>query len=233
MSCHRIVYLFLSLLLLALSSPASAGRLTVPVDVGVGPAYYFGPGPLFDSTYGHYGLKISVAAILDKQLIKQNIKRVPPRYRQMARQMDEVRIGPSMFIPDALIISPKLGGTGMFGVTWRPIGMNVPLIDDPFKLTAGAGAILTYAFIYSDTMQASSTHFLRPGLDAGLRLEVPLSETVLISTGCFAQVYVPQQVGSLQVPDLTDPAVLTDSIWLMVQSFVMLHVRFPYTVNLR
>jgi hypothetical protein len=229
---RRILNLCLSLVLLALSSTASAGRLTVPVDVGVGPAYYFGPGPLFDGTYGHFGLKISVAAILDKRTIKQNIKRVPPRYRQMARQMDEVRIGPSIFIPDALIISPKHGGTGMFGVTWRPIGMNVPLMEAPFKLTAGVGAILTYAFIYSDTMAASSTHFLRPGLDAGLRLEIPLSETVLISTGCFAQGYIPQQIGSLGLPDLSDPQVLNESIWLMVQSFLMLHVRFPYTVNL-
>jgi hypothetical protein len=101
------------------------------------------------------------------------------------------------------------------------------------KWTIGAGLLLTYAYIHSDTMTSAVTHFLRPGLDLGVRLEVPLSSSVLVSLGCVAQGYVPQRVGGLGLPDLGDPAALDDSIWLMVQAFAMLHVRFDHTVHLR
>ena len=229
----RVALVAICACIFSLPSTALAGPVTVPVDIGLGPAYYFGPGPLFSGTDGHYGVKISVAAILDKQLIEQNIERVPARYRKMVSRTKEIRYGPSIFIPDALIISPKTSGTGMYGVTWRPIALNIPLLQAPVKWTVGAGLLLTYAFIHSDTMAADVTHFLRPGLDLGTRLELSLSSNVLVSLGCVAQGYVPQRVGDLGLPDLADPTALDDSIWLMFQAFVMLHVRFDHTVHLR
>lgn len=214
------------------ASPAGAAQVTVPVDVGVGPAYYYGPGPLFEGTNGHYGLKISVAAIIDRKTLEQNINKVPKQYRSMIKRTGEIRYGPSIFIPDSLIISPKLDGTGMYGVTWRPIGLNIGLIKEPVRLDLGAGLLLTAAFIHSDTMADSPTIFVRPGLDLGLRLEIPFTDNFLMSMGAFAQAYVPQEVGGFGLPDTSKPAWLDESIWLLPQAFVMLHYRFPYTVNL-
>lgn len=97
------------LLLCALLVPAaaSAQRVTVPVDVGVGPAAFAFFGPVFDDQPIHTGLKLSVEAVLDKEWLKKNQRRVPPRYRKYAKSLDEVRISPSILIPDALIISPS------------------------------------------------------------------------------------------------------------------------------
>ena len=91
-----------------LSLRASATEITAPVDVGVGPAFYHGPGPVFADAPGHYGVKISLAAVLDQALIRQHINRVPKQYRKMALAMREFRYRPSIFIPESLLSAPKL-----------------------------------------------------------------------------------------------------------------------------
>lgn len=230
MSPQRIIPTLLLALCLCAALPASAGQLTVPVDVGVGPAYYIGPGPLFSGTSGHFGLKLSVAAILDKATIQKNIKRVPKQYRGMVKNTDEIRIGPSIFIPDSLIISPAIGDTGMYGVTWRPVGLTLPLIRDGVRLDIGAGLLLTTALIHSSRFD--TTFFIRPGVDLGVRFEVPLTESLLVSVGAFAQAYLPQETGGLGMGDTDDPNWLSDTIWLLPQAFLMVHYRFPYAVNL-
>ncbi len=215
---------------LLLATPALAGEITVPVDVGVGPAYYLGPGPQFTGTSGHFGLKLSVAAILDKETIRKNIKRVPKQYRAMVKRSGEIRYGPSIFIPDSLIISPALGDTGMYGITWRPVGLNVPLVRDGVRLDLSAGLLLTTALLHSTRFD--TTFFLRPGIDLGLRLEVPLTDTLLVSFGAFAQFYIPQMPGEFGMGNTDDPNWLSNTIWLMPQAFMMVHYRFPYTVKL-
>jgi hypothetical protein len=198
--------------------------------VGVGPAYYLGPGPQFTGTSGHFGLKLSVAAILDKATIKKNIKKVPKRYRSMVLRSGEIRIGPSIFIPDSLIISPAMGDTGMYGVTWRPLGLTIPLVKDGVRLDLGVGLLLTAALLHSTRFE--TTFFIRPGVDIGLRFEVPLSDTLLVSLGAGAQLYIPQEFGSLGTGDTDDPQWLSNTMWLLPQAFLMVHYRFPYTVKL-
>ena len=228
MSALRICLVLLATT--AMAAPAHAADVTVPVDVGVGPAYYLGPGPVFRGTSGHFGLKLSVAAILDQQTITKNIKRVPKQYRGMVQRSGEIRIGPSIFIPDSLIISPAIGDTGMYGVTWRPVGLTVPLIRSGVRLDIGAGLLLTAALILSSRFD--TTFFFRPGVDLGLRLEIPLTESLLVSFGAFAQAYIPQETGGFGMGNTDDPDWLSDSIWLLPQAFFMVHCRFPYTVNL-
>ena len=217
---------------------AGAGELTVPVDVGVGPAFYHGIGPLFDGpaggerVLGHYGLKISLAAIIKQEVIRANLHRVPKRYRGMAARMKEVRYRPSIFIPDAVIISPKLQGTGMYGATWRPIGLNVPLVNRGVKAGLGLGALLTAAFIHSDNMAVDSMFFLRPGLDMGASVEIPVTDNFLVSFGWNWAVYIPQIVGGGFLETTFEGDQLGGTVWNIAQAFFKLHFRFPYTVNI-
>ena len=107
----------------ALCQTAHSAKVTVPVDIGVGPATHMITGPVQEDQLLHTGLKVSVQAIIDKKTIKKNKKRIPKRYRSYAKKMNEVRFSPSIFIPDTLFISPKgTRNTGMMGIAWQPVG---------------------------------------------------------------------------------------------------------------
>ncbi len=199
--------------------------LTVPVDVGVGPAALLITGPVFRDQPVHGALKLSIAAVLDKELIRKNQNRIPKQYRSMAKGVEEVRISPSIFIPDELIISPPVRGTGLYGITFRPFSFGVPLLSGPVSFDLGAGLLLTYAFLHSDVLP--TTHFLRPGIDLQAELEFKLSKSFLISIGWASGFYVPQKLGTF-----FDVLPIQDGIWHVGQGFLKFHFRFPYKVTL-
>ncbi len=234
---RRALRLIVTVTLLMSASPATAAQVTVPVDVGVGPALYHGLGPVFADSPTHYGLKISLAAIINREMIRKHIKRVPKKYRKMALGMREFRYRPSIFVPSSLFISPKLNKTGIYGATWRPIGLSVPLSRGPVVFDVQAGLILTYAFLHSDNAAFQPTngvmHFFRPGLEIGPRVEIPVVDGFLVSFGWSAQIYVPQIVGGdmFKLPEF-DETGLASSLWFVGQAWMKLHFRFPYTTNL-
>jgi len=224
---------------LTFALPARAIEITAPVDVGVGPAIYHGGGKLFEGGAPlHYGLKFNLAAIISQQLIKKNIRRVPKKWRKRALRIKELRYRPSILVPDSLIISPKLNNTGMYGVTWRPIGLNMPLSRGAARLELTAGVLFTAAIIHSDTMttwdgkNADWFTFIRPGVDVGGNLEIPITDVFLISMGWVWQAYIPQLVGGGFLETSTDAGGYKDSIWSMAQAYLRLHFRFPYTTNI-
>jgi hypothetical protein len=226
----------LALALPSAPAPASAEPVTVPADVGVGPAAYVISGPVFDDQPVHGGLKISIQAIIDQATIQAHQERIPARYRNQALQMTEVRVSPSIFIPDALIISPKIRNTGIYGVTWRPISIGLPLVDAaPVRFGLSAGLLVTYAYLYSDLAALPTTHFIRPGLDVGAELEIALAPSFLLSLGWASGFYVPQGLGTLGMGpfgDKQDGNALRQTMWHFGQGFIKLHFRFPYTANL-
>lgn len=216
------------LLLSALLLPAlatAARPVTVPVDVGVGPTALLFFGPIFEDQPIHTGVKISVDAVLDREWLRQNQRLIPKRYRKQAQRVDEIRISPSIFIPDTLIISPKVRNTGMYGVTWKPLGLGLPLSSSPVRLSVGGGLLLTYAYLHSDTL--ADTHLLRPGAELGVDLELQFSKRFLVSVGWESALYVPQELGGLGLPDR-----LRDGIFHVGQAYLQLHFRFPYSTRL-
>ncbi|MFY1826347.1 hypothetical protein ACN47A_10580 [Myxococcus fulvus] len=214
-----------SLCLLLSPVVAAARNVTVPVDVGVGPAAFLFFGPVFDDQPIHTGLKLSVEAVLDKDWLKKNQRAIPSRYRKYAKSVDEVRISPSIFIPDSLILSPKVRDTGMYGITWKPLGLGLPLTSGPVRLAVGGGLLLTYAYLHSDTL--ADTHFVRPGAELGVDLELQLSKSFLISLGWESALYVPQELGGLGLPER-----VRDGIFHVGQAYLQFHVRFPYSTRL-
>jgi hypothetical protein len=214
----------------------AATPVTVPVDVGIGPAAYIVTGRVAEDQLLHTGLKISVQAIIDQATIQQNQHRIPRRMRARALRMKEVRISPSILIPDALIISPAVRNTGMYGVTWRPLGLNLPLADgEVVDLRVQAGLLATYAYLSSKLAAIPTTHFLRPGIDLGAELEIMPSPFFGISIGWSSGFYLPQALGGF---GLTADSTLgaaearRSTLWHFGQAFLKLHLRFPYTTRM-
>ena len=226
------------LLALLLALPAHAAKITVPVDIGLGPATMTWSGALAQDQAIHYGLAIDAAAILDQATLKKHRKKIPAQFRKQLTQMDEIRVG-YLLIPDTLILSPKTQNTGMYGATWSPVSLGAPLTDGPVRIKAQASALLTYAFIHSEDKALGTTHFLRPGLGLGGHLEAPLSKDIHISLAWRSALYLPQRLeGALaSLGPVLDPALaenpetldLQSTIWHVGQGTVQFHYRFPVT----
>jgi hypothetical protein len=183
-------------------------------------------GPIQDDQELHFGVRISLAAIIDKALIAKNKDKIPKKYRAAAARVNEIRLrpGPVILVPDTIFISPKRENTSMYGANWSFVGINLPI----GPLRVGTSLNLTYAFINSDRVDLGETHFLRPGLDLHAVLEIPLSKTVLIGGGWTSFFYPPQEIGG----DILALGEMDDSIWHIGQAFVQLHFRIPYTTRL-
>lgn len=224
--------LFLSLIVLLGSLEAEAKRVTVPIDIGVGPAAQIWSGPIAQDQLVHTGLSISAAAVLDQQFLKQNRRLIPKQYRRQVTQMNEIRIG-HLLVPDTLIISPKVQNTGMYGITWRPVTLSIPLIDNGVRVDTSADLLFTYTYIDSDLESLGTTHFVRPGLGLTGALEFPLGGRFRASIYWRSGLYVPQKVGgALDQLGPVDEGDLTQSIWHVGQGAIRLHYRFPFTTNL-
>jgi hypothetical protein len=217
----------LLVLVLLLPQEALAGRVTVPVDVGIGPAANWITGPIADDQWPHYGIKLSVLAILDQQLLRRERNRIPPAYREMITRMHEIRFSPSILIPDSLIISPKLPktNTAIYGITWKPASVGLPFGEGPVKLSLDAGVVLTSFYEYSTVLP--STFFLRPGLDIQADLEVMATPTFGFSIGWDSSFYIPERVGHFW-----EIGPLNQDIWHVGQAYFKFHFRFPYEANL-
>lgn len=213
-------------------------QIAVPVQIGVGPVgYLIGTpnieemrlgGPILEDQLFHTGLRISLTAVISQQLIRENPELVPRQYRNQVAQMGEIRMSPMIasLIPSSLFISPKFQNTGIFGSTWTLFRVGLAPVTDPIRVGLSAGLLGSYAYIYSDLFE--STHFLRPGIDAALDIEIPIAEDFLISFGWASQFYLPQRVGGsiLEVP-IGEP----DTIWHMGQLYLQFHVRVPYIIE--
>lgn len=235
MTAHILSHRALPGLLLALAFLLSPGQVraevvTVPVDIGIGPAGHWVTGLVGDDQLVHTGVRLSLVAIADHDLIMKHLNRVPAQYRQMASRMREYRYSPSIFIPDAIIISPKVWHTGMYGATWRLLPITVDLAPDrTTRLDFNISPLLTYTFVHSDTLPGETMHFLRPGVDVGFEWTIPVLERAfLVSLGYASQFYVPQAVGGaiFEMPNGRP------SIWHIAQVFLVLHWRVPYDANL-
>lgn len=214
--------------MIALIAAASAKPITVPVDVGVGPATHSLFGPVFQDQPVHTGLAMNVYAVIDNKTIRKFRRRIPKQYRKMAMQIEELRYKPSLLIPDTLFISPKLANTntGMYGISWTPLGLRIPFVREPFEFAISPNVRLTYFYLHSTTLD--NTHFLRIGLDGKAAVEVPFSKSWRCSFGWASHVYPPQELGG-KVFSWGNPE---KSIWHIGQGFFKIHHRFPYRVRL-
>ncbi len=205
-------------------------EVSIPIDIGIGPAVHMITGPIQDDQQLHSGLKLNLYAVISKKIIKANKHRIPKKYRGLASKLDEVRLRPFplILLPDTLYLSPKRERTQMWGASWKLIGVGLPLIRKPVRLAIGVDLKLDYAWIDSDLEALGTTNFFRPGLAPGAELEIPFGQSFLISVGWMSTFYPPQEVGG----DVFAWGELDQSIWHIGQAYLKLHFRIPYTTRI-
>lgn len=178
------------------------------MDLAVGPAASFLFGPVFRDRPIHTGIVIDADLVLSK---------APPDRRPSG--WNQLRLS-SAYVPRSIWISPAVGpaDTGVYGVSFRPIGFSLPVVQAPFWVTVGAGVLVTYLFVHSRTLP-SPTHFLRPGLDPSVEIEVVAADPIGANVGWTSQLYVPQAVGG----NLFAIGPVQEAIWHVGQLSAELH----------
>ena len=212
-----------------------AEAVTVPVEVATGPSFFqldtprlglSEPGPIAADQPWHFGWRLEIAAVIDRQWAREHPGYIPPEYRARMQQMEEVRYSPAILslIPRSLIISPKIWDTGIYGATWEFMHAGLGISLGEARLNVGAGLLFTYAFMHSENLP-SPFHFVRPGLDVGAHVYVPFSEEAGMSIGWDSHMYLPQEIGGGVFEFGGD----NGTLWHIGEAFVMFHYIFPYT----
>ena len=201
-------------------------KLEIPINVGSGPAVFTFTGALAENQPLHYGVALAIAAVIDKKTIKKHKTKIPRKYRGMVSRLGEARVGYAL-IPHSLFLSPLRKDTQIFGATWRPLSVNLPLLNQGLKWGIGTGLVFTYAFIDTiagESHPTSTTHFLRPGRELRTKMTVPLSRSWLVSLAWSSSLYPPQTLNGPLPPDNK----AEEKLWHIGQGNVTLHYRFPF-----
>lgn len=213
--------------------PPRPGKSSIPVQIGIGPAFHLITGPVQDAQLPIYGLKTYASAIIDNETIQANKSKIPKKFRSTIAKAREIRISPMILalIPDTLFISPKVGKgtTQMYGAVFRPLAFGIaPLSNDWFRFDISAGLLAMYAYLQSDARLKSGkkigeNHLLDIGLDAKASIEFKLHRSFLITLGWASQFYIPMELGGKFWKVGTK-----DAFWHVGQAFLLFNFRFPY-----
>lgn len=204
----------------------------IPLNIGIGPAFNYIPSIISEDQLLHYSLKLDLYAALDREFIESHKSRIPKKYRGFVENKDELRIS-YIFIPESIILSPKINNTGMYGVNFRPISIGLPVVKtEKFKSRFNLGLNLTYIFIHSDKIfdGSGNMNFLRPGLNLQFDNIARLTRKFLVSFGLDAYFYIPQRVE--KDSPIFESGELDKSIWFILQGYIILNFRTPYNAKI-
>ncbi len=216
-------FLLTSFILLSFTCPQAQAKktpVTIPIEIGVGPSGQTFFGDLQSQRQLHTGLKIDLAAVIDKAIIKKFKKKIPKKYRKAAMKIGEVRFRPSPipFIPTTLIISPH-DSNPSYGAIWDTFGVGTGL--GPIKI--GLGLPIVYSYIgYKEGEESKSMNLFRPALSAKAALNLQFSKSVGLTIGWRSYFMPPQVIGG-SVGDFK--ASTQGTIWHMGQGFATLNFR--------
>ena len=208
---------------------AKKREVTVPVEVGLGPATHIIFGEMRQRQEYFYGARINIEAIINKALIKKYKKKVPKKYRRLALRLNEVRFRPWPLsaVPRTLFISP--GERSMYGAMWDLLGLGSGF----GALKVSADLQLAYAYLNyggsGDDASEESMHLLRPGLGLAAHIPVQLTDSLGLDIGWRSTLMPPQEVGASPMAFSQE---LEGTIWHIGQAYVMFTFQIPYTTRL-
>lgn len=224
--------LMVTLLLVVSTEIVAREVVTIPLNLGVGPAVNYISQIISNDQPFHYSLKLDIYAILDKEFLQSHKSRIPKRYRGFIEGKDELRIS-YLFIPELLIISPAFKHTGIYGINFRPISLGFPLVRSRnLRTNLGVGLNVTYMFIHSDSIfdKDGSMNFLRPGLNLQFDSRVMITREFLISCGADTYFYIPQEVKDDS--EILQTGEFKRALWFIAQLYIIFNFRVPYKTRI-
>lgn len=179
-------------LALAAARPAAAAKVPAVVNIGIGPTVgtvfvpgLDGPPPI------SVGLAVQAEGWVSGKTLhsRKVMKRVPKRYRGMARNMDDLHVVPLpvALVPDQALVAPLPAGASeaaVRGVGWTPLSVYLAHQVKPVHLALAASprvAWVNYDLVASDAAAATNSALL--GLDLGLDAQTRMGKPVGVAAG--------------------------------------------------
>lgn len=237
---------------LAFSSVAEAGddRVEVPLEIGVGPVFNTWFGAIGRDQPIHTGLLFTSDVVLDRAWFRENPDQVPERWRKRVGYMDEVRIRPLWYLPESLVLSPRMRSVDrndidfdgnrtearpsafMLGASWRPFAIGLPILLHPVRIGVDIAPRLTLLYVNEgdpdrapNTTSTRKTFFARPGADITADVILPIDDQVRIRVGADAQAYLPQALGGFGIGQRGE------RMAFLMRTFAEVRVRVPTKVK--
>ncbi len=219
-----------TLLAALFAAPAHAVPIEIDANVGIGPQWLSANGALGDAGPGFLAFPLDLYGIVDAGDLVKIRKHTPKKYKAMVPK-SEIRVSPSIFIPEQLIISPEIGGgPAMYGASWTPLTLTHDFVDrSKVNVYVAAGPTLTVAVLPDDGIGQDPTVFARPGLKGKFEAEFDLPGPLVFSLGYEGRAYLPQ---GLDDGGFETVMPSRDTLWALGGAFVQVHVRFPKTIRM-
>ena len=133
----------------------------IPINIGLGPTAMKFSGPMDESDETYYlGLKLDIAAVVTKEVIKKKKGKIPKKYRKMAEKIGEAKIS-HMLIPKNIVFASNSEDSSVYGATWQPLGIGAPIRAGILSLRLSLGLVFSYYYLshekYSESWNAKIT----------------------------------------------------------------------------
>lgn len=181
------------------SSRAQHLEVEVPINVGVGPSFYILPIGGFDHSGLHTGFELEAYAAISPTLIHSHVKKVPKKFRSMAKSMKDeahIRPFPLPLIPQSYIISPArildTNSGSAYGLIWQSmLGVGLLGLGDyqslvSFKVGVGLGSLF-YLYTTHPDLDDQSQHIYGLGGDVNTKLKFNMTSQLAIEFKGLAQ----------------------------------------------
>jgi hypothetical protein len=196
----RILAIFLGLLA-SFSWSKEKQEVEVPINIGVGPAYFWIPGVVGRSL--HPGAKLDLYAVITPQMLKEHENKIPKKYKKYVNMEEEMHIKPiwMLLFPKYLVISP--GESSIYGGFWYFLSLAGNLLKSNRVELEWELVLPTVSYLYTDAKKNNPDTQHLFGLGAMLRIEntIKFSESFLATLAYGHNFNAPLSYLELKLPD--------------------------------
>jgi len=177
----QIFFLFF-IILVSFSRSVAKQDVEIPINVGIGPAFFWIPGVL-DREF-HPGAKLELYAVLTPKILQENEQKIPKKYRKYVNMKEEMQISPlwMSLIPEYLIISPGKEDY-IYGGLWSIFGLSINFVKTEMIKLKGQLILptITYIYTHAEKNAPDTQHLLGVGAMLNIENTIQFSENFLVS----------------------------------------------------
>jgi len=166
----KTLLLFLAILV-CFSWSKEKQDVEVPINIGVGPAFFWIPGVVGRDL--HLGAKFDLYAVITPKMLHEHQNKIPAKYKKYVNMEEEMHVTMlwMTLIPKYLIISPGPEAEGsIYGGLWSIIGISGNFFKNNLIELKGEAVLPTISYIYTNAPKNDPHTQHLFGIGAMLRL---------------------------------------------------------------
>jgi len=145
-------------------------EIDVPINIGVGPAFFWIPGLMGKEL--HPGAKLDLYAVITPKMMHDNKDKIPKKYKKFVNMNEEMHVTElwMSIIPKYFIINPQAENY-VYGGLWSVLGISSVFLKSKTMRLEGEFILPTISYLYTNAPKndPDTRHLL--GIGAMLRLE--------------------------------------------------------------